>query len=150
MPSKRVLDVIDLLELGEQSTFNLSLSILMQMTSENSFANRECVYLERYPRLLPVLLKILDDINPLKNLLIHNLLMTLKNSGQVLPHENDEGDIIFAVNLLSVNKSMECWPAHALPCLDDEVFKNIARVVDSNQVLLSVLTVLRNVSISVS
>lgn len=147
MDPKRVFDAIELLELGEISTFNMSLSILLQKTSDG---DAETVYLEKYDRMFPVLLRIMDGLNPLKGIFIQNLLSVIKKSGQTLPHENDEGNLMFAVDLLSTNKELETWPVHDLPCVDDEVFKNIVRSVDSNKFLLSILTIIRNVSFEVS
>jgi len=147
MEPKRVVDAIELLELGESSTFNMCLSILMQKTSDS---DPEVVFLEQYYRMLPSLVKILDGVNPLKGVFLQNLLAAVRENGQTLPHDGDIGNIMSAVDMLSSSKVLETWPNHDLPCVDDEVFKNVARSVDCNKVLLSVLTIIRNVSFEVS
>jgi hypothetical protein len=147
MSPNRVFEAIEVLGAGDTPAFNLALGIILQKTSDQE---GEMVWLERYTSMLPVLLKILDTANPLKNMFIKNLLAVVRNSGQVLPHDSDEGRLLYAVDLLSANKSSESWPEHEMPCVNDEVFKNLARTLDSSRVLLSVLTVLRNLSFDVS
>ena len=119
---KKVIDALELLEMEEPNTFNMCLSILLQKTSDSDSEN---VQLEKYPKFLPVILKIMDGINVLKNYYVENLLKEMSVANEGVPRDDHEGHIRAAVEMLAPpgQRRREAWPAHALPCMHDEIFK---------------------------
>ena len=116
---QKVIEAIALLEMYEQSTLNICLSILMQKTSDN---DSEIVLLDKYPKLLTAVITVLDHVNPLADMFMKSL---FKDMNHILPSLSGRGSVLQAIDMITMSGNKESYPAYPIPCLTNELYKVI-------------------------
>ena len=91
----------------------------MQKTSDN---DTESVILDKYPRLLPSIITVLDHVNPLSDLFMESL---LEQMNEVMPSVTGKGSVLRAIDIITMNGARESWPTYDIPCMQNEVYKVI-------------------------
>lgn len=105
--ARKVVDALSILRSRDSDAIYLAIQILLQKTSDNDV---EIVSLEKYPQLLPTVVDIMNEYNPLKS--IYTSTIEFK----------EPGPIDYANDLFSGMGRIESWPER-IHFLDNSRYK---------------------------